>query len=331
MSVAGASGTVLEANVPYHSEALKSYLLATKPQGCNTHTARAMAMVAYQRAQLLAPGKNVYGLGATAALATHRDRRGQDRCHVAIQSADKTIVHETLLDKNLSRLEQESICNELIVAAIAQALGINDTIVMSQPIKLDSRIQPAEASWEELLAGTITGAIKSTATKDYDGIFPGAFNPMHEGHREMLDYYRRTQPGAIALEISIHNVDKSPLDFMTMAERALAITDIDLVFTNAPTFRDKAQLFPGATFIVGLDTIVRIDDPKYYDNESARDAAIQSMANQGNHFLVFGRLMDGNFVSLGSTKLTPSLREMCIEVPESEFRQDTRSSELRAR
>lgn len=288
-------------------------------------------MVAYQRANLLAPSKKVYGLGATAALTTNRDRRGQDRCYVAIQSADKTIVHETVLDKNLSRLDQESICNEIIVAAMAQALGINDTIEMSRPIKLDSRIQPAEASWEELLAGTFTGTLKSTATKNYDGIFPGAFNPMHEGHHEMLHYYRRTQPGTIALEISIHNVDKSPLDFMTMAERALAITGNDLVFTNAPTFQDKAQLFPGATFIVGLDTIVRIDDPKYYDNESARDDAIGSMASQGNHFLVFGRLLDKQFLSLGSTTLTSSLREICIEVPESEFRQDTSSSELRAR
>ena len=118
-----------------------------------------------------------------------------------------------------------------------------------------------------------------------------------------------------------------------MQERAaqLAITAEvpDMGFTNAPTFVEKSALFPGATFVVGLDTIVRIEDPKYYDNESARDDAIRVMADRGNRFLVFGRVFGDEFQTLDSVGVMPALRELCTGIPESEFRLDVSSTEMR--
>lgn len=35
---------------------------------------------------------------------------------------------------------------------------------------------------------------------------------------------------------------------------------------QAPLFTDKATLFPGATFVVGYDTAVRLVDEKYYSS-----------------------------------------------------------------
>jgi hypothetical protein len=75
----------------------------------------------------------------------------------------------------------------------------------------------------------------------------------------------------------------------------------------------------------------RIAEPKYYGGEKARrDEAIAEIATRGCRFLVFGREMDGRFLTLGELNLPESLRRLCDEVPEAEFRDDVSSTELRA-
>ena len=55
----------------------------------------------------------------------------------------------------------------------------------------------------------------------------------------------------VAHEISLVNVDKPPLDFTDLAERAAQFAASEpLWITRAATFREKADVFPGATFIV---------------------------------------------------------------------------------
>jgi hypothetical protein len=103
-----------------------------------------------------------------------------------------------------------------------------------------------------------------------------------------------------------------------------------IALTRAPTFREKAEAFPGATFVVGVDTLLRIAEPRYYgDDHAKRDAAIAEIAERGCRFLVFGRELDGRFVTLGDLNLPTELRRLCDEVPESEFREDVSSTELR--
>ena len=38
--------------------------------------------------------------------------------------------------------------------------------------------------------------------------------------------------------------------------------------TRAATFAEKAALFPGAAFVLGWDTAVRVIDPKYYGGKA---------------------------------------------------------------
>jgi hypothetical protein len=93
---------------------------------------------------------------------------------------------------------------------------------------------------------------------------------------------------------------------------------------------EKSELFPHATFIVGIDTLVRIADPKYYDGDpSKRDAAIAEIASRGCRFLAFGRVIDGEFKVLSDLTLPPAIAAICDEVPAAEFREDVSSTELR--
>lgn len=289
-----------------------------------------MAMAAYQRASALLPGETVFGLGCTAAIATDRDRRGSDRCHIALQSPRATRTWDLTLDKSQTRAEQESACAELIIDAIAASLNIapvknTDADGSSKQVQLLTNEIEAPPAWQSLLAGTTKKTIDSQPTC----IFPGAFNPFHEGHRGMLEVAETLVGERPLLEVSIANVDKPPLDFLSMSERG--VEDYELVFTNAPTFLEKSALFPGVTFIVGADTISRIDETKYYADEAAKQAAFETMKQRDVSFLVFGRYQDEGFIALGDLSLSPTLAALCREVPEDKFRRDISSTDLRKR
>ena len=59
-------------------------------------------------------------------------------------------------------------------------------------------------------------------------------------------------PGSDVFELSAFNVDKPPLPVNVILERINQFSGkYSVVATNAPTFIQKARLFPGATFVVG--------------------------------------------------------------------------------
>jgi cytidyltransferase-like protein len=325
-SVAGASRTLLEAQVPYHDQALRTFLQARTPQGCHSGTARAMAMVAYQRARAMESSIAVFGVGCTAAIATDRTRRGKDRCHLALQSRDRTRSLDVIFLRALDRYQQERICSDLIIALMAEALDIQAlTIPESDDFECTEKLLIAQDEWQSLLAGESSATIDAPVR----AVFPGAFNPLHAGHRTMIEFAQHQLDTDITLEISIRNVDKPPLDYLSMYERQMAAEDFPIVFTNAPTFLDKSALFPHTVFIVGADTLSRIDDPVYYADETARDEAIQTLVDRGITFLVFGRQMPAGFLTLEDLTLTPALAAVCTGVTEAAFREDISSTELR--
>jgi hypothetical protein len=132
-------------------------------------------------------------------------------------------------------------------------------------------------------------------------------------------------------EISVFNVDKPPLDYWEMQKRHASLTDLgELVFTSASTFVEKAAIFPEATFIVGADTIKRIANITYYQQDPQhRDRAINELVRRGARFLVFGRFNEGHFNTLEDLDLPVVLQAICEQVPESRFRDDVSSTLIR--
>lgn len=182
-----------------------------------------------------------------------------------------------------------------------------------------------------LRVGGVWRTAPPSTTENSTSVLPGAFDPMHLGHRRMVSLATKILGRTVELELSIENVDKQALTKQIVARRASQIPpSYNLWLTRAATFVEKAQRFPETTFIVGADTILRIADTKYYGGiEQARDQAIEELAGFGATFLVFGRLATGDFRTLSQLNLPHPLHGLCEEVPEALFREDVSSSELR--
>src|SRR5207244_12610180 len=77
LRVPGGSRLLLEAQIPYDGQALATFLGFAPAQASSSDTAIAMAQTARARAARLVPaGTEVVGLGAPAALVSHRPRPG---------------------------------------------------------------------------------------------------------------------------------------------------------------------------------------------------------------------------------------------------------------
>lgn len=336
----GASASVLEAIVPYASTALADWLGGPPDHYCSERTARAMAMAAFERARQLSDADplTIRGIGATASLATTRPKRGPHRVHVAWQSADTTAVNTCVLPSQLSRAEEEQLATDMILDAVAEACAV-ERLELHATIRtsIERHEQRAPTEWTELLLGrrrsvAVSGHISGTTFGDPERtiLFPGAFNPLHSGHKQMAKVADACCGSPVTFELSITNVDKPPLDFIEIADRASQFPGEHVLLTRAATFVEKAQIAPGCIFVVGVDTMVRIGDPDYYGGDPGRrDAAITAIRAAGCRFLVFGRAVDHRFQSLSDFEIPRALRAICDEVPESEFREDVSSTDLR--
>ncbi|HVU88807.1 MAG TPA: hypothetical protein VHD36_15905 [Pirellulales bacterium] len=359
LGVPGASRSVLAAEVPYSSAALAEWLRSRPENFCSEHTARLMAMAAYEQAVRLATAEGgaapVAGIACTASLVSDRPKRGAHRVHVAAQTAGVTTVASLELIKGTrDRHSEEDLAARFLLNMVAQGCGLTDRLplALKAPECVVENGTVAPAAWKALFVGETNHVLAvpapaenesagATVTADRTAapkvVFPGAFHPLHAAHRTMAEVAAARLNAPVDWEISIANVDKPPLDFHEMRLRSAQFASTEpglppmrLWFTRAPTFVEKAAIFPGATFVVGVDTVERIAQARYYgDDPQACQAALEAIAAAGCRFLVFGRKAEKCFDTLADLRLPPALRAICDEVSEADFRHDLSSTELR--
>jgi len=134
-------------------------------------------------------------------------------------------------------------------------------------------------------------------------------------------------------------------------ESPLPPTELDSSYCLSTSSSDNKKLRMGRgrilTFAIGTDTMVRIINPKYYNQDRGQMLeAVREMGREGVHFVVGGRLeqvrpQEGEADKQRQTRfvtgedelidLPPDVREMFTIVQEEDFRLDISSSELRAR
>lgn len=131
-------------------------------------------------------------------------------------------------------------------------------------------------------------------------LLPGSFNPVHSSHLQLARLAASRLGSAVDFELSVRNVEKPTLRAEDIEGRAEGLRQAaaddpalgHLWLTAAPTFVEKARLFPGVVFVVGLDTFHRVADPRFHGSESGHHAALAELAAQRARFLVFFRNID---------------------------------------
>ncbi|OAI47992.1 hypothetical protein AYO44_08020, partial [Planctomycetaceae bacterium SCGC AG-212-F19] len=267
-SIPGGSRSILEALVPYHANSLTDYLGFRPEQYCCEATAAAMAEQAYQRAAWLAPREPVAGFACTAALVTDRPKRGDHHCFLAARTAGQlTLCSLTLTKGARDREGEEAVVTTMLLNLLAETCQLADRL----PVPLLPGEEPrttslsADAPLAQLLRGdcaTLHAGTDGQLRRDAPPpavLLPGSFNPLHPGHCLLAEVAARMTGKPVAFELSGNNVDMPPLTAEEIRQRLRQFAwQAPVWLTRAPTFAEKAALFPGVLFVVGADTAARI-------------------------------------------------------------------------
>lgn len=335
---------------------------------------------------------NLISVGCTASLVTNRDKAGEHRVHVAVQTLRSTFAFSLKLHKGeRTRSEEDRLVADLILNAIDIARNdlMDNSVTDFDYSKVSSKelFNAFECNSNEggafdaklpleLKAGEFVESISVTCTpplvdlffgkskavlwhcgkircfrqrSDLVGInsdafnqyaefmqaiFPGSFNPVHAGHLGMIEVAERRLGCRVSMEMSISNADKPMIDYIELQSRLCEIERVrpgQMVWlTQTPLFEDKSEIFRGATFIVGADTLGRFADvSRYYRSIHHLHDVLRVIAYHDCRFLVFARANENAIESLGSLNIPDMLRSLCDEVPESEFIKNISSTNLR--
>ncbi len=125
-----------------------------------------------------------------------------------------------------------------------------------------------------------------------------------------------------------------PLEVLQQRVQQFTEAGLPILITRQPLFTGKARLLPNSTFVVGYDTAVRLVMPKYYGNDATQMLLeFAQLRHLGCSFLVAGRRdgESGRFLTLADASVPEQLQDLFAEIPESAFRMDVSSTEIRAR
>lgn len=339
--IGGSSRTVLEATDHYAALSLTEFIGFEPEEFASPDVARAMAINAYIRAcHLAAPAVSVAGIGCTATIATDRTKLGDHRCCLAVCDAQGVTTYTLILAKGRrTRHEEENLVSLLILKAVADVCRVKgvpsldlfeaETLVADfEPVDWLARLLTGEIGW---VAITPDGQVRPGKTWPNIAFLSGAFNPLHNGHRRLAEVAAKILRQKVYFELPLVNAEKAPLDLAEAQRRAAQFAGFaTVILTQAPLFNQKAQLFPRSVFVLGIDTVERLWQSRFYhDDPVEMYAAFNAVQVAGCRFMVAGRWQGDRFLTLQDLDIPAGYRELFSQIPEEDFRVDISSTAIR--
>jgi hypothetical protein len=341
LQVPGGSRSILEIVVPYDEQALADFLGYRPVQYCSPDTSAALAQRAADRARWLAADAAIVGLGCTASLVSEQPKRGEHRCHISTVFREQCRTWSLVMTKGArGRAGEEMLVAGLVFHALAATLGVPAPPPL--PLLEDERVQANEPSRGPLasfftahgapLYVDVDGRMQPDRAWTPSALLPGAFNPIHDGHCRLAQAAQELLQMPVAFELSVANVDKPELSCEEVRRRLTQfVWRAPVWLTHAAMFVQKAKHFPGAVFVVGADTAIRIVSARYYDNDSARMLAALDLLQQLSCRVLVACRADsaGCCLTLADVKVPADYRGLFAEIPAEQCRLDLSSTELR--
>ena len=347
--VAGASRTMLEAHVPYSKQSFIDLIGREPKKYVSGKAVRLLSGYALNRAGQLASSVTypimasvpLVGLSCTGAIATDRPKRGLHHAYVSAWTLSGISQHYIQLDKDKrSRQAEDALVSRIIINLLADICGLSErlTLPLLPGDQIETKRYDFDQSIDQLLSKSVQyvglyshGKIK---TKNLNPrlLLPGSFNPLHHGHKSLANVATKILGWPVAFEISAFNVDKPPLPKEIILNRITQFAGHHPIYvTNAPTFLEKAELFPNTIFVVGFDTAERVLMPKYYNHSlDEMCVALKRMESLNCRFLVAGRIgTDGVYDSAHTLPVPDEFRSLFEPISDDLFREDISSSEIR--
>lgn len=317
-----------------------------------------------------------------------RERREEGACPAAASAAlPRREAQDALASRLLFRTLGAAVGCEALASLSLHGSGSGGE-EGEEKIKLEERFEESEDPISSLLSGRSScvelgaglPAVVDAPRGSGRVYLSGSFNPLHQGHEGLLEAAvaaaaegggaetapttgdnSSPPPSSLpiegAFELSVVNADKGTLTEEEVRRRVeqFSRSKSRVVLTRAPLFEQKAALFgSGASFVVGVDTAVRLLDPKYYfgGSDAGLGLCMGRIAARGAKVFVAGRKAkvggasddaggdgEGTFLTLsssGALDSSPAARVVASlglfrEIPEDKFRADVSSTELRER
>ncbi len=274
-STPGISKVLVGAQFPYAGKETDEFLGFHPAKYVSEDTAIEMASAAYIRAKAVAGvhGKAV-GLGLTASTSTNYDKRSPNEVYAAVVGDTGCWVrHVVLIDDHIPGLERHyhgQECDGLGLGMLQYAVTGKDCVSWTRGEQVrDCTARVEELFWDHPVFMP-TGQRLEALPKDHC-IFPGTFNPPHEGHHDMAERTEFWEYMQVVYEINVDSPHKGDLSAVECLARAAYFkadryqAPRSLRFTKGmPLFTDKVKAGGfEAQFIMGSDTLERILDPKW--------------------------------------------------------------------
>jgi nicotinic acid mononucleotide adenylyltransferase len=298
-SLPGSSSYLLGSSLPYNQRLLEEHIGFRPERFCTEETAVEMAIASYIKAKTALYdnkefNRSALGLGLTASVASTEIHRGDHRIHAAFVS-DATFLGTNCVTANVTikkdaglaaRLADGAYSDEVAFQLLLHALGFTCSFGSHPLGEVDLR-ESSHILQHCILSHSIFHPDGRRETLDKhivpitsgDGetaIFPGSFNPPHEGHFNMAHKIADERPLGVRRVMFSVNLDY-PIDRKTGKPSKAPLAPIQaldrvayfaherqdhghpvVINTAQPLYFDKSLFYPRTPFVIGMDTIERM-------------------------------------------------------------------------